>query len=108
MIARTNLVRLICPDRGIELLCTTGAADLPARSHGSAALAPDDGPGGEHQGVASEHGRRELDQVLKDQDYRIQELIVPDVHYQYYRELGLAVRLRQGVVEELVIVQLPH
>jgi hypothetical protein len=51
----------------------------------------------------------ELDQVLKDQDYPVfKELIVPDVHYQYYRELGLAVRLRQGVVEELVIVQLPH
>jgi hypothetical protein len=32
----------------------------------------------------------------------------PNVNYRFYRQLGLAVRVRQGVVKELVVVQLPE
>ena len=110
VIARTNLVRLICPDRGIELLCTEQVLAICLRGPTAPPLSlRTTGLGANNKALRVGMAEAELDQVLKDQDYPVfKELIVPDVHYQYYRELGLAVRLRQGVVEELVIVQLPH
>jgi hypothetical protein len=101
---------LICPDRGIELLCTEQVLAICLRGPTAPPLSlRTTGLGANTKALRVSMAGAELDQVLKDQDYPVfKELIVPDVHYQYYRELGLAVRLRQGVVEELVIVQLPH
>jgi hypothetical protein len=52
--------------------------------------------------------QQELDDILIDAAYPVcRELDVPGVSYRFYRDLGLAVLVQNGVVEELVIARLP-
>ncbi|NCQ33270.1 MAG: hypothetical protein GW802_38645, partial [Armatimonadetes bacterium] len=53
-------------------------------------------------------GKDQLDALLTDQDYDFRQLTDPEVNYRFYRDLGLAVRVRDGKVEELVVVQIPQ
>ena len=105
----TNLRRLSYPDQGIDLLVTDrvlairlrgpGAPTLPLRSTGLGTTATE-----LRVGMA----KRELDQLLKDLDYSFAGLDDPEVRYRFYPELGLAVQVRSGRVEELVVVRVPR
>ena len=48
----------------------------------------------------------ELEKLLGE-DYQPCEITAVDVYYRYYRDQGLAVRLKNGLVTEVLIVQLP-
>jgi len=105
----TNLRRLSYPDQGIDLLVTDrvlairlrgpGAPTLPLRSTGLGTTATE-----LRVGMA----KRELDQLLKDLDYSFAGLDDPEVLYRFYPKLGLAVQVRSGRVEELVVVRVPR
>ena len=107
----TNLRRLSYPDQGIDLLVTDRvlairlrgpeAPTLPLRSTGLGTTATE-----LRVGMA----KRELDQLLKDLDSTPGGLDDPEVQYQFYPKLGLAVQVqvRSGRVEELVVVRVPR
>ncbi len=51
--------------------------------------------------------KQDLEKALADQTYDFRQLDSPEVNYRFYRNLGLAVLVKQGVVAELMVVQLP-
>jgi tetratricopeptide (TPR) repeat protein len=109
VVTGTILKRLRYPRYGIDLLvaeellaiCLVGpsAPPLPVRGAGlgtrSIAL---------RLGMAGE----ELEEALGDEDYDFRQLTDPNTNYRFYRNLGLAVRLKGSSVCELVIVQIPR
>jgi Zn-dependent protease with chaperone function len=109
VIAGTNLRRWRYPKHGLELLVTDqvlaicltgpGAPPLPLRGEGLAARA---------KRLRVGLSKAELEDVLADQDYGFAELVMPDVYYRFYRDLGLAVRVEKGKLKELVVVQIPR
>lgn len=51
--------------------------------------------------------KADLEKTLANQTYDFRQLDSPEVNYRFYRDLGLAVLVKQGKVEELMVVQLP-
>lgn len=51
--------------------------------------------------------KADLEKVLANQTYDFRQLDSPEVNYRFYRDLGLAVLVKQGKVAELMVVQLP-
>ena len=49
-----------------------------------------------------------LDSVLVGYDYDYRQLADPNVNYRFYTELGLAVRIVDGTITELVIARIPR
>lgn len=52
--------------------------------------------------------RAELEQLLGDEGDDYQELDKPGRTCRFYPEVGLGVRIRQGSVEEIALVQIPR
>lgn len=50
----------------------------------------------------------ELDEVLGDLMYDYRQLYDPEINYRFYRDLGIAVRVRKGEVAEMIVVQIPE
>jgi len=44
---------------------------------------------------------------MQDADYDFRQLTDPDVNYRFYKDLGIAVLIRDGVVSEMIISQIP-
>jgi predicted Zn-dependent protease len=105
----TNLLRFTYPKQGLELL---GSERVLAIFLSGAAAPPltlrSPGLGGPTVTLRSGMTQAELEQALPDLDYDFRQLVDPEVNYRFYRDLGLAVRLREGKVLELVIVQVPE
>jgi tetratricopeptide (TPR) repeat protein len=51
---------------------------------------------------------QELNKLLGDVDYDMRELADPDVHYRFYRRIGVGVREKNGKVIEIVVAQIPE
>ncbi len=51
--------------------------------------------------------KADLEKTLANQTYDFRQLDSPEVNYRFYRDLGLAVLVKQGKVAELMVVQLP-
>jgi len=49
----------------------------------------------------------ELDALMQDADYDFRQLLDPGVNYRFYKDLGIAVLIRDGVVSEMIISQIP-
>jgi len=104
-----NLRRLRYLSYGTELLvsgqvlaiCLKGsqAPPLPVRAGGL---------GGKTSLLKVGMAQQELEEVLGNEDYDFRQLDDPQVHYRFYRSLGIAVRVKQKVVQELVVVQIPE
>jgi tetratricopeptide (TPR) repeat protein len=105
----TKLVRVHYPDHGIEVLatdrilaiCLRGpkAPELPIQGSGLGASA---------QVLRVGMSQQELEQILKDQPGEQRQLDQADSQYRFYPQVGLAVRLQQSKVEELVVAQIPR
>jgi hypothetical protein len=108
VIPKTNLVRMRYPDCGVELLATDQVLAICLRSPRAPALPlRGTGLGAEAREVRVGMSQDEFEQILGDGDYVFRELDTRNVNYRFYREVGLAVRIRQGTVEALVVVQIP-
>jgi len=109
VVAGTNLRRLRYARYGVDVLvsdevlaiCLVGPSS-PALTIRGAGLGA--GSATVRVGMTGD----ELEQALADEDYDFRQLTDPDVNYRFYRGLGLAVRVKGGVVRELVVVQLPE
>jgi len=51
--------------------------------------------------------KAQLDEAIKE-DYEFTQIVDPEKNYRFYRSLGLAVLVRGGLVQELMIVQVPR
>lgn len=108
VVPRTNMKRLVLGRGGCELLvsesvlaiCLSGPQALPVTIR-EAGLAT----GGKQVRVGMTTA--ELDALLGEL-YDKRELTRAGVYYRYYRELGLAIKISGGKVEEIVIAQIPE
>ncbi|HEY3418078.1 MAG TPA: M48 family metallopeptidase [Armatimonadota bacterium] len=108
VVAGTNLHRLRYPAQGIELLATesvlairlTGVGAPPIEVRGT-------GVGTKAYTLRVGMTKTQFEEIVGDVEYDFRQLTDPDINYRFYRSLGLAVRLVNGAVHELVIVQIP-
>jgi tetratricopeptide (TPR) repeat protein len=109
VVKNTKLVRVKYPDRGLDLIgtenvlaiCLSGpkAPDLPLRPTGI---------GTQVLKLKVGMTRDEIEKLLGDEEYDFREIDRPGHTYRFYADLGLALRIQQGKVEELAIVQIPR
>ena len=105
----TSLVRLRYEQRGVDLIAGERVLALCVQSPAVAVLLRAAGLGTlKETELRVGMGKDQLDALLTDQDYDFRQLTDPEVNYRFYRDLGLAVRVRDGKVEELVVVQIPQ
>jgi hypothetical protein len=106
----TNLVEMHYPSLGLNIVGTENV--LAIRLSGSRAPALSlrlSGIAGPtiaklHVGMTGQ----ELNKLLGEVDYDMRELVDPDIHYRFYRRIGVAVREKNGKVIEIVIAQIPE
>ncbi|MGA9363587.1 MAG: M48 family metallopeptidase [Bacteroidota bacterium] len=106
----TNLVEMRYPSQGLNIVGTENVLAIrlsgpraPALSLRLSGIA---GPtiAKLHVGMTGQ----ELNKLLGDVDYDMRELVDPDIHYRFYRRIGVAVREKNGKVIEIVIAQIPE
>lgn len=51
--------------------------------------------------------RDDVEKILGSEDFDYRPTTDPDVNYRFYRNLGLAIRIKQGVVVEVLVVEIP-
>jgi predicted Zn-dependent protease len=105
----TKLVRVNYPDHGIELLAADRVLAIRLRGEKAPAL-PIQGRGvaGGAQTLRLGMSQEELDRILKDQPHEQRQLDQADIEYRYYPQLGLATRMQEDKLEELVVAQIPR
>jgi predicted Zn-dependent protease len=110
VVAGTNLARARYPDHGLELLVAEQVLAICLRGPKAPALPlRGKGLGSKVQELRVGMTVQEVEQLLEDpEDYDMRQLDNPDISYRFYPALGLAVRIRQGKVEELVVAQIPR
>lgn len=108
LVPDTNLVQMNYPQYGVSVIatnivlamCLSGPTNpgLTVRGAGLGAAGTS-----LHVGMT----KAQLDDALK-QDYEFTQIVDPEKNYRFYRDLGLAVLVRGGMVQELMIVQVPR
>lgn len=109
IVKNTKLVRVKYPERGIDLIgtenvlaiCLSGskAPELPVRAVGV---------GSPTHKLKVGMTRDDVEKLLGDEEYDFREIDQPGHTYRFYPDLGLALRIQNGKVEELAIVQIPR
>ncbi len=108
LVPDTNLVQMNYPQYGLHVIatnivlavCLSGPTNpgLTIRGVGLGAAGTS-----LHVGMT----KAQLDEAIKE-DYEFTQIVDPEKNYRFYRNLGLAVLVRGGMVEELMIVQVPR
>jgi predicted Zn-dependent protease len=105
----TNLVRLRYPEHGIELLCSNQVLAIWLRGSAAPALPLQGlGPAGQVETLRLGMAKQELDDILRNQTSDLQQIERADVSYTFYPNLGLAVRVQNDKLEEVVVAQVPR
>jgi tetratricopeptide (TPR) repeat protein len=106
----SGLVRVKYPARGIDLIggdqilavVAYGPAAPPVRIRAT-------GTGSRSNDIRVGMRRQDLDRLLGNSEAELATITEPGVAYEFYSEVGLAVRFRTGgIIDELVIAQLPR
>ncbi|MGO9601279.1 MAG: M48 family metalloprotease [Isosphaeraceae bacterium] len=109
VVAGTDLARRHYARQGIDLLSSDRILAICLRGPESPVLRlRDKGLGAGATVLHVGTSRSELEKIFEDGKYDFRELDTPDVRYRFYPELGLAVKIRGGKVEELVVTRTPR
>lgn len=105
----TSMMQYGDPERGVRVMgmqevlaITLTGANAPTLPLQEAAL------GGRRVELRAGMALEQLDAAMAGAVYDIRPLVDPQVKYRFYPDAGLAVRIRQGKVSELVIGQVPR
>lgn len=106
---RTNLMRYVSEERGMEILGGSNVIAIFLRGHNAPVIPLRSiGFGTKTNELKIGMTKESVDELLEDQDFSFGELIDPEKKYRFYRDLGLAVSIRKDIVQELVIAVLPQ
>jgi len=109
VVGGTNLARLRFASLGIDILASDQVLAIWMLNENSPPLALKSlGPGSKFGALRIGMTSSDLDRALKDEDYDFRQLTDPHVNYRFYRGLGLAARVVQAKVTELIVVQIPE
>ena len=108
LVPDTALVQMNYPQYGVNViadsvvlaLCLSGPNAPPLTVQGA-------GLGAGKATLRVGMTKAQLEEVIKE-DFEYKQIIDPEVNYRFYPDLGLAVLIRHGVVQEMIIVQLPR
>jgi tetratricopeptide (TPR) repeat protein len=104
-----GLARWRYPEHGIDLLAADRVLAICLKGPKAPAVAIQKmGAGAETHDLRPNVARADLDKTLAGEPYDVRQLERPGVDYRFYLGLGLAARLANGRVDELVIAQIPR
>jgi hypothetical protein len=104
-----GLARWRYPEHGIDLLAADRVLAICLKGPKAPAVAVQKmGTGAETHDLRPEMTRADLDKTLAGEPYDVRQLDRPGVGYRFYPGLGLAARLANGRVDELVLAQIPR
>ena len=107
LVPDTNLVQMNYPARGVSVIATNVVLALRLSGPNAPALAVRGvGLGAETTSLQIGMTKDQLESAVKE-NYEFTQIVDPEVNYRFYRSLGLAVLVRGGVVQEMMIVQVP-
>jgi tetratricopeptide (TPR) repeat protein len=104
-----RLIQLSCSQHGLQLIAADNLVAI--RLQGAAAppvVVQQTGVASRRAEIRIGLSRQDLDRILADQDYDFRRITDQQVDYRFYPNLGLAVRVRQGAVSEIVLAQIPR
>ncbi len=106
---RQRLSRIFYRDLGVELLANTEVLAIALKGDNAPALSltPIGIGSKEVLGLHLGMSRDNLEEATIDEEYDFKQLTDPETNYRFYRGLGLAVKVKSGVVREIIVVQLP-
>lgn len=108
LIPNTNLARIDFPDRGIGVIGTDQVLAFVLQGGNAPAITlKETGFGSKTSRVYIGMPTRDLDALMQDADYDFRQLTDPDVNYRFYKDLGIAVLIHDGIVSEMIISQIP-
>ena len=108
VIPRTNLVRYDFNRLGISLI---GADEVLAivlyGKNAPSLLLRESGVGNRTHQVRVGMSTTDLDELMQDADYDFRQLTDPGVNYRFYKDLGIAILMHDGMIVEIAISQIP-
>ena len=108
LVPDTNLVQMNYPARGVSVIATNVVLALRLSGPNAPVLTVRGvGLGAETTSLQVGMTKSQLESAVKE-DYEFTQIVDPEVSYRFYRSLGLAVLVRGGVVQEMMIVQVPR
>lgn len=108
VIPRTSLVRYDFSQLGISVMGTDQVLAIILTGKNAPGLPLQEaGIGNRVHQIRVGMRTAELDDLMQDADYDFRHLTDPEVNYRFYKDLGLAVLIRDQVVTEIVISQIP-
>jgi len=109
VVRRTLFKRLRYADQGVDLLATDQVLAIWLTDPNSPPVQlRATGVATEIQELHVGMSRDDLDEVLDDLIYDYRQLYDPEINYRFYRDLGIAIRVRKGKVAEIIVVQIPE
>ena len=108
LVSDTNLVQMDYPQYGVNVIATNIVLALRLSGPSAPPLTVR-GVGIGAAGTSLRVGmtKAQLDAAVKE-NYEFTQIVDPEKNYRFYRNLGLAVLVRGGQVQELMIVQVPR
>lgn len=108
LIPNTNLARIDYQDMGIGVIGTDEVVAFVLQGDKAPAIEVREiGFGTKASKVYIGMPTIELDALMQDADYDFRQLTDPGVNYRFYKDPGIAVLIRDGVVSEMIISQIP-
>lgn len=104
-----NLTKLEYPERGVKLLAGDEVlAIILTGEHAPALPVREMGLGSKSIELKVGMTVARLDELMGEADYDFRQLTDPEENYRFYSDLGVAVLVKNGMVAELVISQVPR
>ena len=108
VIPKTNLLRFDFDQLGISLIGSDEIlAIVLSGKYAPSISVREAGVGNRSHKLSIGMSTKELDQLMQDSDYDFRQLADPKINYRFYKDVGIAVLVRDGLIAEIVISQIP-
>ena len=108
VIPQTNLLRFDFNPLGISLIGSDEVLAIVLAGKSAPVLSLREvGVGNHTHQVRIGMSAKELDELMQDSDYDFRQLTDPQINYRFYRDLGVAILIRDGFIVEMAISQIP-
>jgi tetratricopeptide (TPR) repeat protein len=108
VIPRTNLVRYSFDPLGISIIGADEVLAIVLTGANAPALTLHElGVGNQTHQIRVGMSVNDLDGLMQDADYDFRQLIDAGTSYRFYRDVGIAILIRDGLIVEIAISQIP-
>ncbi|HEX8832876.1 MAG TPA: M48 family metallopeptidase [Abditibacteriaceae bacterium] len=109
LVAGKNLERISYANMGVDLLSDGQVLAVFLSGPNAPALnLRGTGLGGETKTLRVGMTQEELEKILGEDNYDFTQFTDPDINYRFWRNVGVAARVKGGIVQELVVVRVPQ